>query len=52
MKGAGRFGGVQDANGGRQGPVEGSLEVFGGNSGLQDKAGYLAQRVDAGIGAA
>src|SRR5580698_750222 len=52
MKGASHGSRFQNANGGGECPIEGELQIFRGNVGGEFEAGYLAEGVDAGIGAA
>jgi hypothetical protein len=42
--------GFKDPNGGRQGAIEGALEIFRGDAGLKDEAGDLCEGVNAGVG--
>ncbi len=42
---------LQNADRGRQGPVQGAVQVFRRNGRLQSETGHLGQRMDAGVGA-
>lgn len=52
MEGASYRSRLNDADGSREGAVEGAEEIFGRDVGLEFKAGDLGQGVNAGVGAA